>query len=116
MKPKPSVVMSMVVRMAASNHSASSTYSAWKPHTSAMPTDTPPDAVSCLCAMARLMTTQPIRPERGGAIGVGKAGINGTKCSQLHSLLRGGGGGGGPPPPPPCGYTMQRPSPTSTSA
>jgi len=29
MKPKPSGVMSMVVRMAGSNHSASSTYSAW---------------------------------------------------------------------------------------
>ena len=34
MNPKPSVVMSIVVRIAFSSHSASSTYSPWNAHTS----------------------------------------------------------------------------------
>mmetsp|Transcript_19576 Transcript_19576/g.48432 ORF Transcript_19576/g.48432 Transcript_19576/m.48432 type:complete len:221 (+) Transcript_19576:477-1139(+) len=62
MKPKPSVVTSMVVRIAVSNHRASTTYSAWNAHTSPMAGDTAPVVWNCRCANPRSSSNHPMSP------------------------------------------------------
>mmetsp|Transcript_3094 Transcript_3094/g.11679 ORF Transcript_3094/g.11679 Transcript_3094/m.11679 type:complete len:200 (+) Transcript_3094:493-1092(+) len=62
MNPNPSVVTSIVVKIAGSNHSASATYRAWKRHTRAMGCETWPVFRNCACANPKSSNSHPINP------------------------------------------------------
>lgn len=70
----------MVVRIAASNHSASATYSNWKATTSAVEALTLPVARCCACSMARSSTAQPAAVNGSGEVSA--AGGRGRQQNQ----------------------------------